>query len=188
MMNKKERNILKSKVNKLKIIIGKIILISIGNILPNTEMRPIFGKLGKKIRGFAAKLICEHCGVNINIQKGAHFSELVQIGDNSGIGIGACLDGPVYIGKDVMMGPDCFIYTRNHSFKDITQPMDRQGFSEYNPVFIDDDVWIGGRVIILPGVHIQKGAILGAGTVVVKDVPAYGVVVGNPGKIVKYRT
>jgi acetyltransferase-like isoleucine patch superfamily enzyme len=53
------------------------------------------------------------------------------------------------------------------------------------PVRIDDDVWIGRNVIILKGVHIGVGAIVGAGSVVTKDVPSYAVVAGNPAKIVR---
>jgi maltose O-acetyltransferase len=55
------------------------------------------------------------------------------------------------------------------------------------PVVVEDDVWIGARVIILPGVTIGTGSILGAGSVVAHSVPAYSVVVGNPGTVVKCR-
>ena len=111
----------------------------------------------------------------------------MEIGDRSGVGINAKMHGKVVIGKDVMMGPDCIIYTKNHAFCDTTIPMNKQGFSAEKPVIIGDDVWIGGRVIILPGVHVGKGAIIGAGAVVTKDVPEYAVVGGNPAKILKYR-
>lgn len=86
-----------------------------------------------------------------------------------------------------MIGPYCFIYTSNHCTKRTDIPMFRQGDSVPRPVIISDDVWIGARVTILPGVHIGKGAIIGAGAVVTKDVPEYAVVGGNPAKIIKYR-
>ena len=54
-------------------------------------------------------------------------------------------------------------------------------------IYIDDDVWIGVGAIILSGVHIEQGSVIAAGSVVVKDVPAYSVVAGNPAKIIKYR-
>ena len=85
------------------------------------------------------------------------------------------------------MGPECIIYTRNHAFSRTDIPMREQGFSEEKPVYIGDDVWIGGRVTILPGVHIGKGAIVGAGAVVTKDVPEYSIVGGNPAKIIRFR-
>ena len=59
---------------------------------------------------------------------------------------------------------------------------------DFNPLLIHDDVWIGAAAIIMPGVNeIGTGAVIGAGTVVNKDVPPYAVVLGNPGRIVKYR-
>ena len=54
-------------------------------------------------------------------------------------------------------------------------------------VIIGDYVWIGRRVIVLPGVQIGKGAVVGAGSIVSKDIPDYAVAVGNPAKVVKYR-
>ena len=54
------------------------------------------------------------------------------------------------------------------------------------PVVIEDDVWLGFRSIILPGISLGKGSVVGAGAVVTKDVPPYAVVVGNPGRIIKY--
>ena len=65
--------------------------------------------------------------------------------------------------------------------------MDHQGWSVEKPVIIEDDVWIGSRVTILPGVTIGEGSVIGASAVVAKSVPPYSVVVGNPAKIVKTR-
>nr|WP_275298384.1 hypothetical protein [Clostridium sp. YIM B02555] len=55
------------------------------------------------------------------------------------------------------------------------------------PLIIDDEVWIGDKALILSGVHIGKGAIVAAGSVVVHDVPPYAIVGGNPAKVIKYR-
>ena len=62
-----------------------------------------------------------------------------------------------------------------------------QGDTAIEPVIIEDDVWLGRNVVIMPGVHIAKGAIVGAGAVVTKDVPAYAVVGGVPAKIIQSR-
>ena len=59
-----------------------------------------------------------------------------------------------------------------------------QGYLKPQPVVIEDDVWIGARVIFLPGVRVGRGAIVGAGAVVTKDVPDYALVVGNPARVV----
>jgi maltose O-acetyltransferase len=129
----------------------------------------------------------QECGRNVNIERKAVFSTKVTLGDNSGIGIRASIPGEVHIGNNVMMGSDCIIYTRNHSFDRTDIPMSIQGFQAEKPVYIEDDVWIGGRVTILPGIKIGKGVIIGAGAVVTKDVPDYAVVGGVPANVIKYR-
>ena len=145
------------------------------------------GKEGKRFRAYTAKHFLEYVGQDVNIEKGAMITSSMKIGDRSGCGINSVMHGRVTIGSDVMMGPECIIYTRNHEFSDITIPMNKQGFSEEREVIIQDDVWIGGRVTILPGVVIGKGAVIGAGAVVTKNIPEYAVVGGNPAKVLKYR-
>jgi maltose O-acetyltransferase len=128
-------------------------------------------------------------GRGVNIEKGASFGNgsEIEIGDNSGIGVNCFVQGPMSIGKDVMMGPETIILTRNHRFDRLEVPMRCQGSAEAKPVVIEDDVWIGVRVIILPGVTIHRGAVIGAGAIVTKNVPAYAVACGNPAKVIRYR-
>ncbi len=142
---------------------------------------------GKIIRRFWASNILEIMGNNVNIEKGAHFTPAVKIGDNSGIGINCELNGKVTIGNDVMMGPEVIIYSRGHKTTDINIPMIEQGETDTREVKVGNDVWIGRRAIILPGVIIGSGCIIGAGAIVTKDIPDYGIAVGNPAKVVKYR-
>jgi maltose O-acetyltransferase len=145
--------------------------------------------LTQPFRALLCRFIFIKCGKNINVEKGASFSFNIQIGDNSGIGINARLNtsGGIIIGKDVMMGPDVVILTMDHEFSDVTRPMREQGYKTPLPVIIDDDVWIGTRVIILPGIRIGKGSIIGAGAVVTKDIPPFTIVGGNPAKVIKKR-
>lgn len=143
--------------------------------------------IAKKIRYFFAKLIISDIGHNVNIEKGASFNSRVTIDDFSGIGVNCEMNGPVKIGKYVNMGPEVVIYTQNHSSNDINIPMQNQGYDDIEAVVIGDDVWLGRRVIILPGVKIGEGSIIGAGAVVAKDIPAFSVAVGNPVKIVRSR-
>ncbi len=86
-----------------------------------------------------------------------------------------------------MMGPDVVILTQNHKFDRLDIPMLEQGFKDEQPVTICDDVWIGVRAIILPGVTVGKGAIIAAGAVVTKDVCEYAIVGGNPARVIKMR-
>lgn len=86
-----------------------------------------------------------------------------------------------------MMGPEVYIYTQNHRFDQLDITMDSQGFGEEKSVVIEDDVWIGSRVTILPGVTVGTGSVIGASSVVTKDIPPYSIACGNPAKIVKSR-
>lgn len=127
------------------------------------------------------------CGKSVNIEQGATFSPKATLGDYSGIGINAHINGTCHIGNYVMMGTDVTIITRNHRHDRTDIPMMQQGFEEEKPVIIGDDVWIGDKVTILPGVHVGKGSILAAGAVVTKDVPDYTVVAGVPAKVIQRR-
>ena len=142
---------------------------------------------GGHIRAFFLKGFVDYCGQHVNVDKHVNLSTHLKIGDYSGIGKNSSIQGYVSIGNHVMMGQDCLIYTTNHSFDDLDRTMDLQGYQETKSVFIGNDVWIGARVIILPGVSIADGSIIGAGSIVTHDVPSYAVVAGNPAKIIYYR-
>lgn len=144
-------------------------------------------RISMKIRCFLTKGFVEYCGENVNIEQGAHFNHELHIGNNSGIGKNCYISGKIFIGNDVMMGPDCIMYSYSHEHGSINMPMNLQGFENETPVIIGNDVWIGARVIVLPGVHVGNHCILGAGAVVTKNVPDYAIVGGNPAKIIRYR-
>lgn len=169
----------------LRIIAGKLLYNAIAKRMPLSDSRVNLGS--KSLRGFCGKLILKHCGTNVNIEKGAQFSSEVSLGDNSGIGVNALISSHVTIGNDVMMGPECMIFTSNHGMDRLDIPMWKQKHSEPRPVVIGNDVWIGARVIILPGVHIGDGSVIGAGSVVTKDVEACSIVAGNPAKLIRKR-
>ena len=139
------------------------------------------------IRCFFAKGIAQSVGKKVNIEKHAHFTPGLKIGDYSDVGVKCEVNGPVTIGNYVMMGPEVVIYTSTHAHSRTDITMIEQGFEEVRPVTIGNDVWIGRRAMIMPGVNIGNGCIIGAGAVVTKDVPDYCIVGGVPAKIVKRR-
>lgn len=147
------------------------------------------GGLGGRLRRLTAARMVDRAGRDINVEAGAYFGsgKGLVIGDRSGLGINADVHGPVTIGDDVMMGPRCTILTRNHRITDVTVPMNQQGFEAYQPVFIEDDVWIGASVTIMPGVRIGTGAVVAAGAVVVRSVPAFAIVGGVPARVLRDR-
>lgn len=167
--------------------ISLVLYYMIGKKMPESDAIISFGS--KKIRRLLCNYIFDATGKDINIEKGVFFGKGkgVKIGDMSGIGLNAKVQGPLTIGKYVMMGPEVIIYTKNHNISSLEQPMIRQGETEPKEVIIEDDVWIGARVIILPGVRIGKGAVVAAGAVVTKNVEPYSIVAGVPAKIIRYR-
>lgn len=169
---------------KLRVIIGFIGL-KLSDFLPTNDSKFNLGQ--KRIRQFWGHMFLKECGKKVNIQKNTSFSHLCTLGSYSGIGEGSHLYGPITIGKYVMMGTNCTIYTQNHAYDRTDKPMCQQGSGPVKPVIVEDDVWIGGGVTILPGVRIGNGSVIGAGAVVTKNVPPYSVVGGNPAQIIKMR-
>lgn len=143
-------------------------------------------KFCKAARYHFGKKICR-VGKNVNFERFSHFTPGLIIGDNSGVGIGCEINGPVTIGRNVLMGPEVVVYTVAHRYERKSMTIIEQGFHKPQSVHIGNDCWIGRRAIILPGVHIGDGCVIGAGAVVTKDIPAYSVVGGVPAKIIKYR-
>lgn len=164
-----------------------------GHLLPDSYLyvtlfgKTIHVKVGLIYRRFLAKRIIKDCGKEINIERHARFSKDLKIGNYSGIGKDTYVPGGVTIGKYCMLGPEIVFYTQNHNFSRTDIPMCQQGFGSFKPITIEDDCWLGRRVIILPGVTIGHGSIIGAGAVVSKDIPPYSVAVGNPARVIKSR-
>lgn len=155
----------------------------LAKLLPRSRRFPP----AKKLRGGVARLMGCKLGRDVNIEHGAEFDSRLVVGDRSSVGIDSECFGPVTIGRDVMMGPDCVVLTRNHRHDRVDVPMIEQGYEDYRPVTIEDDVWIGRRVTILPGVNVGARSILSAGAVVTKDVEPYSVVGGVPARLIKKR-
>ena len=100
-------------------------------------------------------------------------------------------DGKITIGDNVLIGPDNYISSIDHNYENVDVPIIFSGanFSNKNGnngvISIGDDTWIGTHCAIIGDVKIGKHCVVGANTVIVKDVPDYSVVVGNPAKIIK---
>jgi maltose O-acetyltransferase len=125
----------------------------------------------------------------VNIERRAFFGsgDTIMVGDNSGIGVGAKLSQKVSIGSNVLMGEDVVFLTQNHAYKSAAQSIGSQGQLEIEGIVVGDDVWIGTRAMILPGVIVGTGAVIGAGSVVTKAVAPYSIVAGNPARVIGSR-
>ena len=115
-----------------------------------------------------------YCNYGYNITIGLNFYSDIHL---------TILDkATVTIGNNVICGPNVNIYTSAHPFNEVQRI---KGMEYAKPVIIHDNVWIGGNVTILPGVRINQGAIIGAGSVVTKDIPPYVIAGGNPCEVIR---
>lgn len=107
----------------------------------------------------------------------------ISIGDGSWVNYGlTVLDvAPVVIGADVLIGPNCSLYTAIHP----TEPGPRRAKWESSaPITLEDNVWLGGSVVVCPGVTIGENSIIGAGAVLTRDIAANCIAVGNPARVI----
>jgi acetyltransferase-like isoleucine patch superfamily enzyme len=123
-------------------------------------------------------------GVRILLQGPA---AMLTVGEFAYVGPGCRFDltGPMEIGAHALFGPGCFVTDHNHG----TAPdrrIDEQP-CEMRAVRVGADAWLGAHVVVLPGVHIEDGAVVAAGAVVTQDVPPYTIVGGVPARAIGHR-
>jgi acetyltransferase-like isoleucine patch superfamily enzyme len=94
--------------------------------------------------------------------------------------------GGVTLGDHVYTGSLVQILAVNHVFDDPDVPIMEQGITAQG-IVVDDDVWLASGVIVLDGVHIGRGSVIGAGSVVIEDLPPYSIAVGSPARVVRDR-
>jgi maltose O-acetyltransferase len=140
-------------------------------------------------------------GNNTIIESGVRFGQpdTIEIGDNCifgrNVNINSGLSFGVYIGNYVAIADGTYLRSENHRFDRLDIPIQHQGHDsneiEFNnnsySVVIEDDVWIGARVILLSGAHIGEGSVISAGSVVSNKIPPYSIAVGNPARVVANR-
>ncbi|MEZ9229584.1 DapH/DapD/GlmU-related protein [Vibrio amylolyticus] len=119
---------------------------------------------------------------NIYIAKGNKLSFGYGCRINENVHLEAC-----QIGNDVMIAPNATLLSRMHEHSSVDTPMSLQGYQTERSITVEDDVWIGRNVVIMPGVTIGKGSIVAASAVVTENVPEYSIVAGIPAKIIKKR-
>ncbi|HLF26879.1 MAG TPA: acyltransferase [Anaerolineae bacterium] len=114
----------------------------------------------------------------------------VRIGANTHIQSGCVLNafvGSILIGANCMIAPRCGFTPYQHGFADAGRPMCEQPLTSQGDIVVEDDVWLGLNVCVMDGVTIGKGAIVGAGAVVTKDIPPYAIAGGVPARVIRLR-
>lgn len=141
-------------------------------------------RVGNKVRILNGTILSLMNDSKNNIKSCLTIGDNTYIGEYNNIRAGG---GPIIIGKYCSISEHVSLIASNHGIKKNIlhqeQPWDDRKYG----IIIEDDVWIGCNSVILPGVKIGTGAIIGAGSVVTKNIPANAIVCGNPAKILKYR-
>ena len=117
------------------------------------------------------------CGKSISLGKNSHINQYCCIW--------ASPNSKITLGDNLLMGPGVKIFSSNHGHLK-SFPMNTQKWIEKD-VTIGNDVWLGANVVVIPGIKIGDGAIIAAGAVVTKDIPAYAIAGGIPARIIKSR-
>ncbi|TKF34101.1 acyltransferase [Vibrio kanaloae] len=154
-----------------------------------------FLSFSSKLSYFLSKKKFGFFGVRSQFRQGAYAIEThkIYIGNDVTIRPNTMLfasplggdDFQIVIEEKALIGSNVHIYVSNHRFTDTTMPIYEQGHEPVSPVVIESGAWIGASVTILPGVRIGKNSVVGAGSVVTKDVDDYSVYAGNPARKIK---
>ena len=136
----------------------------------NELLNKLFGKTKGTFR-VEQPFMCDY-GYNIEIGENFYSNHNLIILDPN----------KVIFGDNVFIAPNCSFYTAGHPLDYETR---NKGLEYAKPIKVGNNVWIGGNVVVLPGVTIGDNAVIGAGSVVTKDIPSNVVAVGNPCKVIK---
>lgn len=155
-------------------------------------------KLIKKFHGLIRKLLaflyrlkvmleCNSSGPELSVNFFSGVTSSTTLGNNVNFnGMKIRGKGKVVIGNNFHSGHDCLMITDNHNY-DTGSAIPYDSTLTIKDIRIEDNVWLGDRVIILGGVTLGEGSIIQAGSVVTKDVPKYAIAGGHPAKAFKYR-
>lgn len=139
--------------------------------------------LGLYTRPFYLRCVGINVHRSVKLCRNVRVSLSMEVEEGAFINYGAYIDGPVKIGKYCLIGYNSNLISSSHELT--YQPLSRRKNLECIPPVISDYVWIGAGSIVLPGVTIGEGSIIGAGSVVTKDIPANVIAVGNPCKVIR---
>ena len=134
------------------------------------KARGLFGEFGEN-SSVTPPFRCDY-GTNIHIGNNVYMNYNTSILDVV----------PVYIGDNTLIGPDCGFYPAGHPIDAFVR---NTGIEFGSPITIEEDAWIGGNVTIIGGVTIGKASIIGAGSVVTRDIPAGVIAAGNPCRVIR---
>ena len=173
------------------------LLVKIIGIVPRNFREKLFvlfrnikGKKGMLFRYILLKTLARKVGDNVSIHEDVYLLNVknLSVGTNVSIHPQCYIEccGGITIGNDVAIAHNTTILSVEHKYTNIKEPIKYQGF-ELKQTCIESNVWVGAKAIILAGVKVMSGSIVGAGSVVTKDVAENVIVVGNPAHELKKR-
>ena len=157
-------------------LVAKDLCYEFNNLKPSNRekqkevLKNILGKTGESFI-IEQPFLCDY-GYNIEIGENFYSNHNLIILDAN----------KVKFGDNVFIAPNCSFYTAGHPLDSETR---NKGLEYAKPIELGDNVWIGGNVVVLPGVKIGSNTVIGAGSVITKDIPSNVVAVGNPCKVIK---
>ena len=148
-------------------------------------LKLIPGTIGVRLRN---RLMPYACGTNVVVWDSVHIDKPanLRMGSNVSINRHSTINatGGVLIGDDVLIGPYVLLQSQDHRFEDAGVTFNRQGYDR-RPIAIGSNVWIAANVTVLPGVTIGDDVVVGAGSVVTRDIPPGSLAVGVPAKVIR---
>jgi len=167
-------------------IFWRIIYEWVAKHLPDDIWYFPFNRFSSRIRVYCVKRFISKCGSNIRIGKNVVFGFECELGNHISINENCRLVN-TKVNDFTLIAPEFYAIMRNHEYKDLTIPIAYQGYSKEIAPEIGKNVWIGVRVVMLPGVIVGEGAVIAAGAIVTKNVPPNAIIGGVPAKIIGFR-
>ena len=173
----------------------------IGRYFQNLKNRMIFMKYGRNVYFFPGVHVVrpEYVSIGDNVTIGRNVDlfvhpedpeareAIIEIGNNVHVGTNNIIGArkKVVLEENVLLGPHVMMGDHSHAYENIEIPIKYQTVTEPGPVRIERDSWIGANVFILPNVTIGRHAVVGANSVVNRDIPPYSVAVGTPARVIR---
>jgi maltose O-acetyltransferase len=146
------------------------------------------GRFCTYLRAFLCRRFIASAGKEIHIRSGVFLADgrHLYMADRSSIGPGCRIYG-ARLGHGVVVGPHCVFFKENRAADDLTKPVGAHSKTPINLPVVEDGAWVGERALVLQGRRIGRGAIVGAGAVVTRDVAPFTIVGGNPARVIGHR-
>lgn len=188
-------------IKKIYLLFLTFFIVPIPTFLGENLRYLFYRKMFKKVNGKFK--IGKHVNImgfeNIEIGKNVYFADysqvfahdngFVKIGNNFGLNFNSQIGGSfgkISIGNNCAIAPNCVLRASNHTFENPDIPFREQGHT-YGEIVLEDDVWIASNCVITANTKIGNSSIIGAGSVVTKDIEPYSIVGGVPAKLIKKR-